>query len=159
MVRILVFILKALGRWYSFKQIGLFLKNTDQRKDWTQSRHEENRKALEIIQEWDSETLDHGGSCEDEETWTELEVRISDPSWSNKHGREGEGGVRDGCQVSGLLICGWRCYLFRGWRRKEFEGEAMSSVLGHAEFEALWDGQVEMLKRQLDLWLGALGRV
>lgn len=37
------------------------------------------QKALEVIQEWDCENLDSSGSCEDEETWIDSEMRISNP--------------------------------------------------------------------------------
>lgn len=131
MVRTLVFILKALGRRYSYKWIGLFLWNTDHRMDWTHSTFGENRKGSggnpgmglwELglwWQLWWWRDMDRVGNE------SQQPFLIQWTWW------EGRKRCQDGCQLSGSLIFGCRCYLLRGcWRRKDFEGKAMSSVLG-----------------------------
>lgn len=60
-----------------------------------------------------------------------------------------------------MLLSGRRCCSLRGnaGGGQGFEGEGMSSVLGHVEFEGLQESQAKMLNRQLDLCLGAQRRV
>lgn len=154
MVRILVVILRALGRWYSCKHICIILKNTGCRTDWTQTEQTHGgTEALEVIQEWGCENLGCSGSCEDEETWTDSEMRIDNPYRSSGCGNKMPR-MAAKC-LACLSLDGGAIYWKREcWGRKDVEGEGMSSVFGHAEFEVLRDGQVKMLTRQLDLWLG-----